>query len=268
MNPLLPFALLGLGFMAADAEIAKFERAAAEEIALQLEGPNKRVTVEAVPEGLSAAWGALDSATIEATDFSLKQLPFFTEPERSQAGRLDLLRIRLRDFTMRGLRISELSADIPGCRYDLGLARGQKTFRISKSGEGTGWVKVGEKELADYIVEKYAEVKSATVRVYNDVVWVEGYGEFLIVNTKFTVIAKLTPIEGTKLVLTDAKIYFDWVRADDAASKVILDLLNPVVELHDELGLYGAIHVTDVRLRDGFVLASGRTRVPERPKPR
>lgn len=263
MNPLLPFALLlGLGLYG-DREVARFERLAAEEISSQLTGDQRVVKVDA--DAYASASGHLASATIEARDFSLTQLPFFTEPLRSKAGRLDMLRLRLRDFTMRGLKIAELTADIPDCRYDFGLARSKQVFRISKSGEGIGSVRVNEEDLAKYIVDKYAEIKSATVRIYNDVVWVEGYGEFLIVNTNFAVIAKIAPVDGTKLMLTDAKIYFDWVRADPPAAKVILDLLNPVVELHDGLGLFDAIHVTDVRLRGGFVLASGRTRVPERP---
>jgi hypothetical protein len=263
MNPLLPFALLlGLGLYG-DREVARFERLAAKEISSQLTGDQRVVKVDAV--AFASPSGHLASATIEASSFSLTQLPFFTEPWRSKVGRLDLLRLRLRDFEMRGLRIAELTADIPDCRYDFGLARREQVFRISKSGEGTGSVRVEEKDLANYIVDKYAEIKSATVRIYNDVLWVEGYGEFLIVNTNFAVIAKITPVDGTKLMLTDAKIYFDWVRADPPASKVILDLLNPVVDLRDGLGLYDALHVTDVRLRDGFVLASGRTRVPERP---
>ena len=265
MNTLLPFALLALGLGYADHQIATFERAAANEISSNLSGEGRTVKVEAVPDGIAIVSGGLASATISADHFSLKELPFFTEPWRSKAGRLRELRLRLTDFDLRGLRVAELHADIPDCRYDFGLAKRKKAFRISKSGEGTGWVKVDEAALADYIDAKYAEVKSCNVRVFNDVVWVEGYGEFLIVSSKFEIIAKLKPVEGTKLELTDAKIYFDWVRAEPAAAKVLLDLLNPVVDLYSGLGLFDAISVTDVRLRDGFVLASGKTRVPIKP---
>jgi hypothetical protein len=265
MNPFLPLALLGLGFSYADAEIARFERAAAAEISSKLQGDSRIVVVDAQPAGMSIAWGRLTSATIEARDFSLRELPFFTEPWRSTAGGIGTLRLRLSNFEMRGLVIDELSADIPECRYDLGLARGQMTFRISKTGEGTGTVRISEKALADYIVEKYAEVKSATVRVYNDVVWVEGYGEFLIVNTNFAVIARLATTDGTTLELTDAKVYFDWQRAEPAAAKVILDLLNPVVDLKEGLGLYDAMTVTEIGLRDGFLTATGKARIPVKP---
>ena len=265
MNPFIPLALLGLGLGYGDTEIAKFERLAAEEISSKLQGEHRSVTVDVESSGLASAWGEVKSATITARDFSLKELPFFTEPWRSKAGKLGLLRMRMHNLNVRGLLIDELVADIPDCRYDFGLARSKKTFRVSQSGEGTGSVKVSEQALADYIVDKYAEIKSATVKVYNDIVWVEGYGEFLIVNTNFAVIARLVAVDGTKLELTDAKIYFDWQRADPAAAQVLLDVLNPVVDLRDGLGLYDALHVTDVRLRDGFVLASGRTRVPTRP---
>lgn len=269
MNPLLPFALFGIGLGIGSAEIDKFERAAAAEISAKLTGENRIVNVDAVPDGLAVAWGALDRATITATDFSLTELPFFTEPERSQSGRIHLLQLRMTDFDLRGLHIDELSADIPDCRYDFGLAKSQQIFRLSRSGIGTGSVKILEQDLADYIVKKYAEIKSAKVKVYNDVVWVEGYGEFLIIKTDFAIIAKLKAVEGTQLELTNAKIYFDWVRADEASANLLLRILNPVVDLDKDLGLYDAISVDKIRLRDGFVLASGPTKIPTRPsKPR
>lgn len=265
MNPLLPLALLGLALGIGSAEVDKFERAAAAEISTELTGESKTVKVDAVPDGLGMAWGALKQATITASGFSVDELPFFTEPDRSKAGRLDLLQLRLTDFYLRGLRIEELVADIPDCRYDFGLAKSKKMFRLSKSGVGTGSVKILEQDLADYIVKKYAEIKSATVKVYNDIVWVEGYGEFLIVKTDFAIIAKLKAVDGTKLELTDAKIYFDWVRADEMSAKVLLDALNPVIDLDKDLGLYDAISVEHILLRDGFILASGRTKIPIKP---
>ena len=266
MNPLLPLALFGFGLAIGNAEIGKFERSAADEISSRLSGDSRQVQVDVVPDGLAVAWGSLARATITASDFSLTELPLFTEPERSQAGRLGELRLRLADFELRGLRIKELRADIPACRYDFGLAKSERTFRLSRSGVGTGSVKILEQDLADYIVMKYAEVKSATVKIYNDVVWVEGYGEFLIIKTDFAIIAKLAAVDGTKLELTDAKIYFNWLRADPAGAQALLDLLNPVIDLNSDLGLHGAISVRSIRLRNGVLLAEGDTKIPTRPK--
>ena len=169
------------------------------------------------------------------------------------------------DFRLRGLLVAELKVDIPDCRFDLGLARSEGKLRLTRSGEGTGTVRIAEDSLAEYIVGKYAEIKSATVRVYNDVVWVEGYGEFLFVKTEFAVIASVLVEDGSRLVLTDAKIYFDWQRADPVAVQALLRILNPIIDLDADLGLHGAITVERVRLRDGVLEASGSARIPIKP---
>ena len=265
MVPLLPFLLLGLGFGLSSVETARFERAAAADIASRLSGDAVQVSVKIVPNGIAAAWGEVSSATISANNFSLDQLPLFTEPDRSQYGKLHRLRIQLSDFRLRGLLVSELTVDIRDCRFDLGLARSERKLRLTRSGEGLGTVKIAEDSLAEYIVEKYAEIKSATVRVYNDVIWVEGYGEFLFLKTDFAIIAHIVAVDGTKLTLTDAKIYFDWQRADPAAVQILLDILNPVIDLDADLGLFGAITVEHVRLRNGVLEASGPARIPIKP---
>ncbi len=264
MGPLVALVAFGLGAGLADREIRVFEGAAARDIATQLRGGTVKVDVE---PGLGAAWGEVRRATIQAQGFSVDGLPLFTEPQRSQAGRLGELRIELREFELRGLRVESLSARIPACRYDLGLARREKSIRLSRAGVGTGTVRVREADLAAFILRKFPEVKRVTVKVYNGIVWVEGYGEFLIVNSTFTVIARLAPIDGTKLSLTEAKIWFDWRRADPAAAKVLLDTLNPVVDFDRDLGLQDAILVDRVRLEGGVLEASGRTTVPVRRPP-
>lgn len=254
--------LLGLGLGMTSGQVDRFERSAARDIAAKLEGPRKQIEVEIQP---SAQWGRVQSATISARDFSLDGLPLFTEPDLPQSGRLDLLRLRLENARLRGLRIKELSADIRDSRFDLNRALRQDGLRLSRSGVGYGRVVIAEDDLADFIVAKFAEVKRATVKVYNDVVWVEGFGEFLIIKTEFAVIAKIESPDGYRLNLADAKIYFDWNRASPAAAQALLQTLNPVVDLKEDLGLYDAIKVDEVRLRGGVLVAEGQTRIPVRP---
>src|SRR5262249_41423786 len=150
-----------------------------------------QVTVE--PDGLGVLWGALDRATIRASDFSVEGLPLFVEPERSRAGRCGNLTIDLINFRLKGLRVDSLHASIPACRYDRGLALRSKTVRLSKSGLGTGTVRVLQNDLGDFILRKFHEIKRVSVKADRGVVWVEGYGEFLIVKSNFTVIADLRP---------------------------------------------------------------------------
>lgn len=256
--------LAGFGIWAGEEE-KRFERAAASEIAGRLSGDGKRVSVNVRANGLGGAWGDLSVATITAADFSLKGLPLFTEPERPRSGKVGTLQLRLSDFVLGGLRVESLSADIPDCRYDFGLARREKTIRLSESGVGTGSVRIREQDLADYIVRKFGEIKRCTVKVEKGFVWVEGYGEFLVVKSDFTVIAKIGVVDGTQLMLTDAKIYFDWRRADGFAAEALLKSLNPVVDLRKDLGLYDAVTVEKVRLEEGVLEATGRTKIPVKP---
>jgi len=264
MGPLFAFAAFGLASGLVGREIHVFERAAAAEIRKQLKGDNVKVTVKAEPDGLGVLWGALDRATITASHFEVDGIPLFVEPERSKAGRCGNLTLKLSDFKLRGLRIDSLFAEIPACRYDRSLALKSKTFRLSKSGVGRGTVRVLERDLAAFILKKYGEIKTVSVKVYNGIVWVEGTGEFLVVKSSFTVIADLTPVDGTKLTLTNAKVWFDWRRADDFATQTLLKTLNPVVDFDKDLGLMGAIKVDKVRLENGVVEATGMTQIPVR----
>lgn len=262
MGQLFAIAAFGLASGLVDREIHVFERAAAKEIKAKLRGPNAEVTVKAEPDGLGVLWGALDRATITAAHFEVDGVPLFVEPNRSQAGRCGNLTLKLTDFKLRGLRVESLFAEIPACRYDRSLALKSKTFRLSKSGVGRGTVRVLESDLGSFILSKYGEIKSVTVKVYNGVVWVEGFGEFLVVKSAFTVIADLTPVDGTKLTLTNAKVWFDWRRADEFTTKTLLDALNPVVDLNKDLGLNDAINVKKIKLEGGVVEVSGTTQIP------
>lgn len=243
-----------------------FEARAAEDIASRLGGDDPQVTVTIEPNGIAGIWGDVTRATISASDFTLQELPLYTEPDRSQSGRLQELILDLRDFRLRGLDCEELFARIPGNRYDFGLARNQGQIRLSRSGSGEGYVRVREEALARFIVSKFAEIREATVRVYNDVIWVEGVGEFLLLRTSFTVIANLISPDGSTLELDNARIYFNWQRADEFAAQALLQTLNPVVDFDRDLGLAGAIRVERIRLRDGVLEAGGRTQIPERPE--
>ena len=257
-------AAVGLGLFAGSEE-RRFESRAAEEIASKLEGEDKKVAVNVRPNGLGGMWGELSLATIRAEQFSIRSLPLFTEPERSKSGKVGELQLRLQEFQLRGLLVKELSADIPDCRYDFGLARSQMKIRLSQSGVGEGRVVIREGNLADYLVRKYSEIKRCTVKVEKGFVWVEGYGEFLVVNSEFTVIAKIGIEDGTKLNLIEPKIYFNWRRADKVTGEALLKSLNPVVDLRADLGLYDAVEVEEVTLENGLLEASGKTKIPVKP---
>lgn len=266
MNPWLLSALFGLLYGAGARELRRFESIAADDIRSKLEGPAVKVDVRVQPTGfIGGAWGDLAQVTIHASDFSTRGLPLFTEPDRSKKGTIGRLDIILDNFMLAGLRIEHLEASIPNCRFDFSLALRKRQIRLSRSGIGEGYVRILEKDLEAFILAKFQEIKRANVRIDKHKVFVEGYGEFLIVKTDFLVIANLEPVDGTKLALSDAYILFGGRKAEPAAAKALLDTLNPVVDLSTDLNLLDAIKVKKIRLLNGVLEAWGDVKIPDRP---
>lgn len=255
---------IGLGIFGGETE-KSFERRAAWDIAGRLEGESKQVSVNVTPNGLGAAWGDLKSAEIRASDFAIDGLPLFTEPDRSQAGKVGTLKLSLREFSLKKLKVESLEAIIPGCRYDYGLAQRRGQIRLSRSGIGTGEVTIRQSDLADYVVKKFSEIKRCTIEIKHGLVWIRGYGEFLIVNSEFKVIARIGVEDGSKLVLTDVDVFFGDRLADEMTAKALLQTLNPVVDMRKDLGLYDAVTVEGVKLADGKLRAWGKTKIPIKP---
>jgi len=262
---LLFLGLFGGLFHLAGAQVRNFENSAARDISSRLQGEGRQVALRA-DVGPEAVWGDVHSVRIDASHFSTDGLPLYTESRRSHRGLVRELHLDLRDFSLRGLHIERLSADIPNCRFDFPLAVNHRQIRLSQSGTGLGEVVIGEQDLERFILAKFTDIKRVTVKIDKDKVFVDGFGEFLIVSTNFSVIAKLEAPDGDKLMLTHARILFDGRIADDASQAAVLDTLNPVVDLNKDLALFGAIKVEHVELRDGLLKASGPITIPELPR--
>lgn len=266
MIPLI-LGLFGALFYFGNSEVRRFENLAARDIRASIHGDQAKVSVKTELNGLIAGpLGDLKKVTIRASNFETDGVPLFTQPELSKKGIIRSLRIELRDFTLAGLHIRELVSTIPDCRFDYTKAITKRQIRLSHSGLGRGEVVIAEKDLEAYILRKFGEIKTVTVRIRDDRVRVEGYGEFLIIKTNFAVDAKLTPVGFTKLELTDAKIFLDGKPADEISSKTLLKTLNPVVDLNKDLKLHDAILVDGITLRDGVIRGEGTTRIPTQPK--
>lgn len=264
MNPFL-LGALGFGlFHLAGGEVHRFERLAASEVATKIQGSAREVQIRA-NVGPDGALGDVWHVLLAARRFDADGLPLFTEPQRSKAGLVRTLDIDLSDFSLRGLHVDRLRASIPSCRFDLSLAVRHHTFRLSRSGVGTGEVVVSDRDLGAFILRKFHEVKSVYVRVSNGRIHVEGHGEFLLLSTDFAIDAHLEARDGDKLVLSDARILFDGQPAGPEANEVLLNTLNPVVDLNRDLGLHGAMRVDRLDLSDGLIRASGAVTIPNLP---
>lgn len=265
---MLGFLLASLGVLGGWGKITvrQFELSAAADIRSQLTGENVFVDVKTLLSGIiDGPQGDVRRGTITARHFSTPGLPLYTEPWRSQRGILRHLRLELDDFYLGNLRIESLRADIPDCRYDYQLALRNRIIRLSRSGVGTGRVVLRAEDLEAFILKKFREIKSAKVTLDKGKVTVEGDGEFVLLKTRFLVIAKLASPDGYTLQLEHARIFFDDRPADELSGQALLKALNPVVDLRADLKLYDAIQIEGVDIASGKLETWGKTRIPTLP---
>jgi hypothetical protein len=262
MSPLLLF-FLG-GWAGSAVMVREFEVAAAIDVRASLNQTGVvRVSTRA---GLSGFWKEIGSAKITARDFAADGLPLFTEPERPKSGILHRLVLDLSNFRLSNLPIKRLTAQIPNCRFDANLAIAKKRIRLSQAGTGLGVVEIETYGLEQYVLANVSEIKRVAIAFENDRIQVAGYGEFLVVSTEFRIDAKLEVQSENKLVLSDARIWFDGRPADQLSSESLLRALNPVVDLDRDLNLFGAIKIQRLRFKPNALTAEGAATIPIRPK--
>lgn len=265
MIPLLG-ALFGLGlFRLGSGEIHRFERQAALDLSSKLEGDAKKVSIQ-TSIGPEIVFGEVFKARLEASDFSADGLPLFTKPKRNKFGHLKHLEMSFRHFNLRNLPIERLDVSIPDSRFDLPFAAKKHKFRLSRSGLGTCSVQITATDLASFIPKKFHEIKTVSVRFDRGMVIVEGHADLLFLTTDFFVVSHLEPTDGTKLLLTDARVLFDGERVEPAAAKILLDLLNPILDLDRDLGLHSAVHLQHIDVKSGMLNATGTTVIPDLPE--
>lgn len=262
-NQLNPW-IWGLIFLGAGGLAEDFQRVAANEIASLLEGAQKKVQLRATFRSfLNPALGEVDVATITASGFECEGLPLFTEPERSKAGRIGTLAIRMNDFVLSGLRCESLVVDIPDCRFDFGLAKREKKLRLSRSGEGPGQVRLKLDDLERFILKKFREIQKVDLSIDGRWIQVKGTGQFLLLQSDFYVKARLET-DGKRLIFSDAIVRIGTETPTPEVQATLLRSLNPIIDFDEDLGLQGGIQAKKVELGDEEVKISGRVRIPSR----
>ena len=258
------FGLLAGLIRTARIEVSVFERAAASEIGSKLQGSLKDVSVR-TDVGPEAIFGDVHQVKIRASHFQTNSLPLFTEPKRSHRGTLRNLSLDLSDFSVGDLHLNRLSAEIPNCCFDLPLAIHDKQFRLSASGTGVGTAVLSSTDLEKFILAKFRDVEKINVTMNHDKITLEGLGRFLIVKTKFRIMAKLTCDDGNSLHLKYAHVSFDGRDTTQELRDAILETLDPIIDLKRDLGLEGAISVQNILMHENFMTVSGPATIPVDP---
>jgi hypothetical protein len=262
---LVALGLVGLLFGVGSSEVRRFENAAARDISSRLEGSAKQVKVRTKMDPFQAVGGHLKSATVTASAFSTSGLPFFVQPEGSQRGRLDELKMQLADFELTGLRVKSLDVRIPGCRFDFGLAQRKGRVRLTKSGVGKGTVEVTEDALRDFVLKRSPAIQTMAVHLKNGFVEIDGRGKFGLFQARVRVVGRLVTPDGNLIEIVDAKAMIDDTEATPETTALLLKQVNPVLDLDRELKLFGALRVQKIELEGGILRAEGIAIVPNEP---
>lgn len=242
----------------------RIERAAEVDIAGSLGVSREYVTVSA--DGLlGSALGRVASVEISARGFAVDGNPFFSDPSFSKAGRLGILRLRLRDFSVRDLPVDELSADIPGCRFALGMLTSGKV-RLSRSGEGDGSVKIASSGLRQYMLARFKVFESLEIRLEKYKLFARGRAVFGPIRRDFEIICDLEISGKRALVIANPIVFIAGRRVRDGSEQSLVTAFNPVLDIDKDLGMAGAFDMYKIVMRDGEAVITGLARIPVRPE--
>lgn len=246
--------------------VHQMERHASNDIRTLLRSPNAKVRTRLMIDGpINGPFGVLQSVQVFAQDFTISALPLFVEPWRAKDGWIKSLDITFSNFSLAGLRVESLHAQIPDCRYDFGFARKTRSVRLSKSGTGRGTIVVKIADMEAYALHKFREIKSISLEFFGSRVLAKGRATLLMKEYGFEILSGYAVQGKRQLVLVQPKIWMDGRRATPAIAAAVTKLLTPVLHLDRDLKLFGAFDIESIQFNGDRVIISGPMRIPAFP---
>lgn len=244
--------------------VREIEKSAAREIRERI--GDGVFTVKITPDGVDGlAQGRLKTLTVQARDFTLNGLPFTLEPERPQSGRIKQFVLRMENAHLRGLRAESARAVIPEVYYDKSLALSKRIFRLSATGVGACEIVVNERDLAAYIIRKYAPyIREVAVQITPEQTTVQGVAALFVGEVRFKAVGRLTPRDGRYLDLADVQIQIEGANLPPESTELLRQFLNPIIDIERDLGLYDGLAVDSVVSEAGKMRALGRVWIPRK----
>lgn len=237
------------------------ERTAAREIQQRVGGGEIRVKIEPDYGGLSQ--GRLKKLTVYAKNFTLNGLPFTLEPERPQSGLIKQFILLMENANLRGLRAETACATIPDIAYDKSLALSKRIFRLSATGTGACEIVVNERDLAAYILRKYAPaIRSVEVQITPEQTTVQGSMLLLTSEVRFRAVGKLAPRDGRYLDLAEVQIQIEGANLPPQSANLLRQFLNPIIDIDRDLGLHDGMQIDEVVSEPGKMKAKGKVWIP------
>jgi hypothetical protein len=190
-------------------------------------------------------------------------LPFLIIPRNGWKGSIRHLRLHLTDLTLKGLPVERFDADIPFVTYDLGHALYRDRLVLRGAGAGPASVRIGREGLQKFILTKFRRTLSGVqVEISNGKVVISGNLLLFTGPTAFHATGDLLPRGGRYLDLVNPEIRLSGSPLTPEAAASLLKGINPVLDVESDLGLGGYFTITQVEIREGFVLARGSATIP------
>ena len=206
----------------------------------------------------------LYSVDISGHGMTVSDLPFRVARRGGWKGSIKHLRLDLRDFTLNGLPVHRLTADIPDSTYDLGWAFYRSRLQLRSAGVGPASVAVGADGLVSYINQKYDSTLSDVICVFGfEKITLSGIIRLFGVSTPFTAMGTLKPRESRFVDLTSPTVTLGGKRLKPQDARIILSTVNPLLDLEKDFGLRGFFLLDTISVGDRFLTLRGRMTIPE-----
>jgi hypothetical protein len=222
------------------------------------------VRVTAEPRGAfgliaSDAW----SVDIYGEHLKTERMPFVVYPKSGWKGSIRHLRLHLDDFTLAGLPIAHLDADVPFVKFDIGEVTWKDRIVLRGAGSGPAAVQVNAAGLRHFVIQRYTQTLSdVELWFQNRKLYLSGKYALFGVSMPFIASGHLSPRAGRYVDVTDAILLLNHRPVSPQVAETILRQINPVLDIERDLGLGNTVTMTDVEIGDSEVTIHGQATIP------
>ncbi len=239
------------------------EHALTHDLSRSLKGGHIETDIE--PRGLlGLITGNSSVTTVRGRGFATDELPFRLDRGGWAKVHVSRLRFEFEDFELKNLPVRKLTAEFPGVSLDATKIAFDERIVIRKAGDGKAEAVVGADALQQFIARKYSVLKDVQVRLAGGWAEVAAMAPLLGGSTRVEGRCHLTPVDGKFIHVSDAAFRLNGKDATPAMTKMLLGMLNPIVDADKDMGLAKFVYLTDVTVGEGTVTLRGSVRVPEK----
>lgn len=192
-------------------------------------------------------------------------LPFYREPKAGWKGHTRHLRLHLTNFTLAGLPIDSMEADVPFVKFDYAEALYHDRLVIRNADAGRMEVTIGEAGLTAFISNKFKQTLSdVNIVISNNQLTLSANLLLLGTGTKLDASGSIAPRDGRYLDLIQPEIRINGKPAQPTLLKGILSRINPILDAEKDLNVGGFFMMDRVRFQGQEVIVDGTVTLPLR----